>query len=53
LGEPVIATILAYFLFSQAPNWGNYLGGGLILLATFISILEERHLAAKSVAPAD
>ena len=37
LGEPVGATVLAYFILQEAPRWYTILGGALILLGIYAS----------------
>lgn len=36
MGEPVIATILAYFLFQETPTWLAYPGGVAILVGIYL-----------------
>jgi LPXTG-motif cell wall-anchored protein len=41
LGEPIGATILAIFFFSQIPGWATVVGGAMILSGIFI-VLRRR-----------
>lgn len=42
LGEPIGSTILAYFIFDEGLTWFKFVGGGLILIAIYISAAGER-----------
>lgn len=42
LGEPVGATILAYFILRETPSPAEVIGGGLILWGIYIASREER-----------
>ena len=46
LGEPIGATILAYFIFDEGLTWPKLIGGTLILSAIFIAAYSEKSLAA-------
>ena len=41
LGEPIGSTILAYFIFDEGLTWSKFVGGGLILVAIYISARYE------------
>ncbi len=41
LGEPVMATIMAYFLFDEGLTWAKVIGGGLILLGIYLAARGE------------
>ena len=41
LGEPVGATILAYFLFDEGLTWSRFVGGSLILTGIYLTALSE------------
>ncbi|NPA91767.1 MAG: DMT family transporter [Chloroflexi bacterium] len=41
LGEPVMATIMAYFLFGEGLTWAKIVGGGLILLGIYLAARGE------------
>jgi drug/metabolite transporter (DMT)-like permease len=41
LGEPIIASILAYFFFSEIPYGFFYLGAGFILMGIFMALMEQ------------
>ena len=41
LGEPVIASILAYFLFSQAVSIFSVIGGGVIIFGLFFLLVNK------------
>ncbi len=41
LGEPVMATIMAYFLFGEGLTWAKVTGGGLILLGIYLAARGE------------
>jgi len=43
LGEPVFATILAYFLFKQVPSVQQLIGGGFVLLGIYTYLYGEQH----------
>jgi drug/metabolite transporter (DMT)-like permease len=49
LGEPIIATILAYFLFGEGLNWPKFVGMPLILAGIYVAVLSEGR--RKSVLP--
>lgn len=36
MAEPVVATILAYFLFQETPSWLAYPGGVAILIGIYL-----------------
>jgi drug/metabolite transporter (DMT)-like permease len=42
LGEPIGATLLAYFLFHETLNLSKTVGGGLILVAIYLAAKAER-----------
>lgn len=42
LGEPIGSTILAYFIFDEGLTWFKFVGGGLILIAIYISAAGEK-----------
>jgi drug/metabolite transporter (DMT)-like permease len=42
LGEPVIATLLAWIFLHEQPGWQRIVGGALILLGVYASLREER-----------
>lgn len=42
LGEPVIATVLAYFLFHEVPGWYYYAGAALILAGLLLIFLRKQ-----------
>jgi drug/metabolite transporter (DMT)-like permease len=44
LGEPVGATILAYFILGEPVSKSLLLGGMLVLLGIYLSACEERRL---------
>lgn len=39
LGEPIVATILAYFIFDEGLTWLKFLGGALILTGIYLTAL--------------
>ena len=41
LGEPIMATIMAYFLFGEGLTWAKIVGGGLILLGIYLAARGE------------
>lgn len=41
LGEPIMATIMAYFLFGEGLTWAKMVGGGLILLGIYLAARGE------------
>ena len=41
LGEPICATILAYFLFDEGLSWSKFIGGALILSAIYLAAKTE------------
>ena len=41
LGEPIGSTILAYLIFDEGLTWSKFVGGGLILVAIYISARYE------------
>lgn len=41
LGEPVMATIMAYFFFGEGLTWAKIVGGGLILLGIYLAARGE------------
>jgi drug/metabolite transporter (DMT)-like permease len=41
LGEPVIASVLAYFIFAEKPYGFFYLGASFILLGIFLALMEQ------------
>lgn len=41
LGEPIVSTVLAYFLFDEMPTMMKFAGGALLLCAIAIAIKEE------------
>ena len=43
LGEPIGSTILAYFIFDEGLTWFKFVGGGLILIAIYISAKGEKN----------
>jgi drug/metabolite transporter (DMT)-like permease len=49
MGEPVIATILAYFLFQETPTWLAYPGGVAILVGIYLvsTVQDEPTLIAE------
>ncbi len=42
LGEPIVASILAYFIFEEGLTWLNFVGGALILTGIYLASLSER-----------
>ncbi len=42
LGEPIVATILAYFIFGEGLTWLKIAGGALILAAIYIASASEK-----------
>jgi len=42
LGEPVVSTILAYFIFHEELTWSKLVGGILILAAIYLAAAGER-----------
>ena len=53
LGEPIGATILAYFIFDEGLTWPKLIGGTLILSAIFIAAYSEKSLAAPNAKQAE
>ena len=41
LGEPVIASVLAYFFFQEIPYGYFYLGAGFILTGIVLALLDQ------------
>jgi drug/metabolite transporter (DMT)-like permease len=48
LGEPIGATLLAYWLFGEGLTWGKLFGGLLILAAIYLVAKNERPRAKRS-----
>lgn len=48
LGEPIGATLLAYWLFGETLSWGKFAGGLLILAAIYLVAREESPRTADS-----
>lgn len=44
LGEPVLASFLAYIFFQEVPRGWFYLGAAFILLGIGIAVIERKHL---------
>ena len=42
LGEPIMATIMAYFFFGEGLTWAKVIGGGLILLGIYLAARGEQ-----------
>jgi drug/metabolite transporter (DMT)-like permease len=45
LGEPIFATVLAYFMFDEGLTWSKVIGGVLILSAIYIAASAENQKA--------
>lgn len=45
LGEPIGASILAYFLFDEGLTWLNLVGGALILAGIYLTAHSENHIS--------
>lgn len=48
LGEPIGATILAYFIFDEGLTWSKGIGGALIISAIFIAAYSEKTTAGSN-----
>lgn len=40
LGEPVIASLLAVFLFREIPGWPTLVGGGIVIISVYLFVKE-------------
>jgi drug/metabolite transporter (DMT)-like permease len=51
LGEPVGATILAYWILSEGSTWPKVLGGALVLAGIYLAVRAEGRATALKVPP--
>ena len=38
IGEPLLATVLAYLIFHEVPGWAFYLGAALVVVGIFVAL---------------
>jgi drug/metabolite transporter (DMT)-like permease len=53
LGEPVLATILAYFFFGEKPDLYYFLGAALVLTGLMMILLRQRNPVMDGTADAE